>query len=91
MHIRRRISSAFKDIPGGQMLGPTYDYVHRLLNFSLTEEKEEELQQWRAAFEEKKLCRPARSLSDTAPRVLDLLRQEGLLEQVQEDRPNPAT
>ena len=53
MHIRRRISSAFKDIPGGQMLGPTYDYVHRLLNFSLTEEKEEELQQWRAAFEEK--------------------------------------
>ena len=35
------------------MLGPTYDYVHRLLNFSLTEEKEEELQQWRAALRRK--------------------------------------
>ncbi len=89
MHIRRRISSAFKDIPGGQMLGPTYDYVHRLLNFSLTEEKQEELQQWRAAFEEKAAQAGEVSLSDTAPRVLDLLRQEGLLEQVQEDRSEP--
>ena len=27
----RRISVAFKDIPGGQMLGPTLDYAHRIL------------------------------------------------------------
>ena len=27
----RRISAAFKDIPGGQILGPTLDYAHRLL------------------------------------------------------------
>jgi len=27
----RRISAAFKDIPGGQVLGPTLDYAHRLL------------------------------------------------------------
>ncbi len=27
----RRISAAFKDIPGGQLLGPTLDYSHRLL------------------------------------------------------------
>jgi alpha-D-ribose 1-methylphosphonate 5-triphosphate synthase subunit PhnI len=27
----RRISAAFKDIPGGQILGPTLDYSHRLL------------------------------------------------------------
>ncbi len=27
----RRISAAFKDIPGGQVLGPTLDYSHRLL------------------------------------------------------------
>lgn len=47
MHIRRRISSAFKDIPGGQVLGPTYDYVHRLLDFSLAQEDEQELQQWK--------------------------------------------
>lgn len=35
MAIRRRISSAFKDLPGGQILGPTYDYTHRLLDFGL--------------------------------------------------------
>ncbi|MGR3495007.1 carbon-phosphorus lyase complex subunit PhnI [Citreimonas sp.] len=27
----RRISAAFKDIPGGQLLGPTLDYAHRIL------------------------------------------------------------
>ena len=28
---QRRISAAFKDIPGGQILGPTLDYSHRVL------------------------------------------------------------
>src|SRR6478672_1550266 len=37
MHIRRRISAVFKDLPGGQVLGPTYDYTHRLLDFGLAE------------------------------------------------------
>jgi alpha-D-ribose 1-methylphosphonate 5-triphosphate synthase subunit PhnI len=31
----RRISAAFKDIPGGQILGPTLDYSHRLLETSV--------------------------------------------------------
>lgn len=35
MAIRRRISATFKDIPGGQVLGPTYDYTHRLFDFAL--------------------------------------------------------
>ncbi|MDR2746770.1 MAG: carbon-phosphorus lyase complex subunit PhnI [Treponema sp.] len=35
MRIRRRVSAAFKDIPGGQFLGATFDYTHRLLNFDL--------------------------------------------------------
>ncbi len=35
MAIRRRISAIFKDVPGGQVLGPTTDYTHRLLDFSL--------------------------------------------------------
>jgi alpha-D-ribose 1-methylphosphonate 5-triphosphate synthase subunit PhnI len=35
MTAERRISSTFKDVPGGQVLGPTYDYTHRLLDFSL--------------------------------------------------------
>lgn len=36
MHIERRISATFKDLPGGQILGPTFDYTHRLLDFDLT-------------------------------------------------------
>ncbi|GAB6036631.1 carbon-phosphorus lyase complex subunit PhnI [Fundidesulfovibrio butyratiphilus] len=35
MAVTRRISAAFKDLPGGQVLGPTFDYTHRLLDFSL--------------------------------------------------------
>ena len=35
MAIRRRISAAFKDLPGGQVLGPTFDYTHRLLDHDL--------------------------------------------------------
>lgn len=31
----RRISATFKDLPGGQILGPTFDYTHRLLDFKL--------------------------------------------------------
>lgn len=38
MKIRRRISAIFKDIPGGQYLGPTFDYTHRLLDFKLAAE-----------------------------------------------------
>ena len=32
MHINRRISATYKDVPGGQVLGSTFDYTHRLLN-----------------------------------------------------------
>src|SRR5579871_3079187 len=28
MAIRRRVSATFKDLPGGQVLGPTFDYTH---------------------------------------------------------------
>ncbi len=34
----RRISAIFKDLPGGQRLGPTFDYTHRLLDFALAAE-----------------------------------------------------
>jgi alpha-D-ribose 1-methylphosphonate 5-triphosphate synthase subunit PhnI len=37
MAIRRRISATFKDLPGGQVLGPTFDYTHRLLDPALAE------------------------------------------------------
>ena len=35
MRVRRRVSAIFKDMPGGQVLGPTYDYTHRLLDPAL--------------------------------------------------------
>lgn len=35
MRVARRISAIFKDLPGGQLLGPTFDYTQRLLDFSL--------------------------------------------------------
>lgn len=69
MAIRRRISAAFKDLPGGQVLGPTYDYTHRLLDFALAEEGSAP----RAA--------PAATAVDPhMPRVTDVLGHEGLIE-----------
>ncbi|PZN96239.1 MAG: carbon-phosphorus lyase complex subunit PhnI [Hyphomicrobiales bacterium] len=35
MAIRRRVSATYKDLPGGQVLGATYDYTHRLFDFAL--------------------------------------------------------
>ena len=35
MEVARRVSAIYKDLPGGQVLGPTYDYTHRLLDFAL--------------------------------------------------------
>ncbi|HCH75811.1 MAG TPA: carbon-phosphorus lyase complex subunit PhnI, partial [Pseudomonas sp.] len=40
MQLSRRISATFKDVPGGQLLGPTFDYTHRLLDFALLAEGE---------------------------------------------------
>src|SRR5262245_34023437 len=41
MAIRRRVSATFKDVPGGQILGATFDYTHRLLDFDLVDERAE--------------------------------------------------
>ncbi len=38
MQVNRRISAAFKDVAGGQILGATRDYSHRLIDFDLAEE-----------------------------------------------------
>jgi alpha-D-ribose 1-methylphosphonate 5-triphosphate synthase subunit PhnI len=35
MRVKRRVSAIFKDLPGGQLLGPTFDYTQRLLDFAL--------------------------------------------------------
>jgi alpha-D-ribose 1-methylphosphonate 5-triphosphate synthase subunit PhnI len=38
MFATRRVSPAYKDVPGGQILGPTKDYTQRLLDFDLADE-----------------------------------------------------
>jgi alpha-D-ribose 1-methylphosphonate 5-triphosphate synthase subunit PhnI len=68
MAIRRRISATYKDLPGGQVLGPTFDYTHRLLDFKLTAEG-----QTLPAAE-----RPA--TPQEVPRVVDILNDEGLIQ-----------
>lgn len=40
MQCDRRVSATFKDAPGGQVLGPTFDYTHRLLDFKLAADGE---------------------------------------------------
>ena len=44
MRVRRRISATYKDLPGGQILGHTFDYTHRLLDASLLTRAAEGLQ-----------------------------------------------
>ena len=68
MQIERRVSATFKDLPGGQLLGPTFDYTHRLLDPALAEGGEIETPVVRASQPER------------APRVTDLLGHEGLIE-----------
>jgi len=71
MLLSRRISSAFKDLPGGQILGPTFDYTHRLLDFALLAE---------GGSPEPAEVAPT-VLDPDIPRVMSLLDQEGLIEQ----------
>lgn len=76
MRCIRRISAAFKDIPGGQMLGPTDDYALRLLRLELAEEDAGQFK----AFSRRFLADvPEADLPTTFPKVLDALRAEGLL------------
>jgi alpha-D-ribose 1-methylphosphonate 5-triphosphate synthase subunit PhnI len=69
MVAERRISSTFKDVPGGQVLGPTYDYTHRLLDFSLA-----------AAGERPTAPTAPADIGRALPRVGDILEREGTLE-----------
>jgi len=68
MRLWRRVSATFKDLPGGQVLGPTYDYTQRLLDFSL-EGSATEIS-----------CEETQVSPGAVPRVVDLLNHEGLIE-----------
>ncbi len=75
MTIRRRISATFKDVPGGQILGPTYDYTHRLLDFRLAGENSA----GEAGLPDQ--TEPGAPADEPVPRVVDLLGREGLIEE----------
>lgn len=74
MAVRRRISAAFKDLPGGQVLGPTFDYTHRLLDPTLQG----------AGASEPGCAEPIGAM----PRVIDILAAEGLIEPSPRARPD---
>ncbi|WP_421702135.1 carbon-phosphorus lyase complex subunit PhnI [Aliiroseovarius sp.] len=64
----RRISATFKDAPGGQVLGPTFDYTHRLLDFKLMAEGDlPEVPEGEARTE-------------PTPRIVEFLNREGLIQ-----------
>jgi alpha-D-ribose 1-methylphosphonate 5-triphosphate synthase subunit PhnI len=79
MQVIRRISAAFKEIPGGQILGPTPDYTLRLLDFSLLAETKEGRRQVISSLIDKLPVNDP--VPDTLPKVVDILRRENLLVQ----------
>jgi len=82
----RRVSPAFKDVPGGQILGPTKDYTQRLLDFDLLDgEPDDPTEEWETedAGEPEELTN-----------VMELLREEGLVAEADEpdiDEPTDTT
>ena len=85
MRVIRRISAAFKDIIGGQILGASYDYTHRLINFNIGSEDPRELRQIML----NKLDEQTPEEIVPCPRVSDTLREEGLIDRYDEDDRNP--
>lgn len=84
MAIRRRVSATYKDLPGGQVLGPTYDYTHRLFDFSLLEaDGQSGVGNRPAGLAVGVDCRlpTADCLDQHMPRVPDILGAEGLMEE----------
>jgi alpha-D-ribose 1-methylphosphonate 5-triphosphate synthase subunit PhnI len=69
MALTRRVSATFKDLPGGQVLGPTFDYTHRLIDFALAE----------AVDPPSPATAPAESAPAT-PRVVDIIAGGDLIE-----------
>ena len=65
----RRISATFKDAPGGQILGPTFDYTHRLLDFKLAAE---------GALPPAAATAPAATAD--LPHITDFLNRDGLIQ-----------
>ncbi len=70
MLAERRISATFKDLPGGQLLGPTFDYTHRLLDPDMAGDH----------AVEQGLQREDEAAHEDMPRVTDILGANGMIE-----------
>jgi alpha-D-ribose 1-methylphosphonate 5-triphosphate synthase subunit PhnI len=81
MRVLRRISATYKDLPGGQVLGPTFDYTHRLLDFALAAE----------GAPPPPPAPEAEAGAGPMPRVSEILAEEGLMrrEAAGEEAPPP--
>jgi len=75
MQVQRRVSAIFKDLPGGQVLGPTFDYTQRLLDFG-----GEPSNGPGADAPARAVDGPADDDASRLPSPLDLLAAEGLIE-----------
>ncbi len=90
MRVLRRISATFKDIPGGQLLGPTRDYQLKLLNKLLVDESDQTVREYLAQFEAQALKQI--SVTDTKrptgyyPKVADSMREQGILAPLQAEK-----
>lgn len=85
MRVVRRISAAFKDIEGGQILGATYDYTHRLLNFEAPGADVPSDKHMAETF----LSEVQPVEVSPCPRVSDALKQEGLIDSYPHDDASP--
>ena len=87
MFVKRKISSSFREIPGGQILGPTRDYTQRTLDTAKATETSIDIKAFLSEFDAK--IDPARleGLSSFG-KVIDILKSEGLLKPIDmaEDR-----
>lgn len=73
MECVRRISATFKDAPGGQVLGPTFDYTHRLLDFKL-------LAEGNLPDAPQSPPLPGSPLPGNVPHITSFLNRDGLIE-----------
>lgn len=74
MRAIRRISAAFKEVPGGQFLGPTRDYTVRLLKEALQSGSDQQ-----AGSVELAAQPDLQELPGAMPKVADVLRRCGLV------------
>ena len=77
LRVERRVSATYKDLPGGQVLGPTFDYTHRLMDAALAGDGDGAPEPPHRAPEPPHRAPEAAAAST---RVTELLRREGLVE-----------